>query len=57
MVKMETELESRRRLNIKESAKGELRYDITIELFNKPNDEAVKQLMDLKEKIERALGR
>jgi len=54
---METELESRRRLNIKESAKGELRYDITIELFNKPNDEAVKQLMDLKEKIERALGR
>jgi len=54
---METEIESRRRLNLKESAKGELRYDLTLEVYNKDNEEAVKQLMELKEQIERALGR
>ena len=54
---METEIESRRRLNLKESAKGELRYDLTLELYNKDNDEAVKQLMDLVKQVKRALGR
>ena len=54
---MECELESRRRLNLKESAKGELRYELTLELYNKDNDEAVKQLIDLKEKVERALNK
>ena len=50
------EIESRRRLNLKQTAKGKLTWDITVELFNKSNQEAVGELKDLKEKVERAFG-
>lgn len=43
---------NRTRVNIKQTAKGKLYYDITVELINKSNDEVVTTLKDLKTKVE-----
>lgn len=52
----QTTYQSRKRVNLKQSAKGNLQYDITVELFDKTNEETITELKDLKEKIEKALA-
>ena len=47
--------EPRKRVNLKTSTKGVFTYDITVELFDKSNEEVVKEVMDLKEKVEKNL--
>jgi hypothetical protein len=51
-----TEIKTRRRLNLKQNARGGLYWDITVELFNKSNKETVKAMQDLKEQVEKAFG-
>ena len=38
---------SRRRINARQNAKGDLQFDLTVELFNKSNEDTVKSLNEL----------
>ena len=50
---MEYSYKVRRRLNLKTNAKGDTQYDMTIETIDSTNDEIVKELIDLKDKIKK----
>ena len=39
----------RKRVNLKQSAKGNIQFDITVEEFSKSNEEVVQEIKDLKE--------
>jgi len=47
--------QTRKRINLKQTAKGDLYYDLTVELFNATNEETVKELMALKYQVEQAI--
>ena len=44
----QTIIQDRRRIGLSQTASGKLTWDITVELFNKSNEETVKEAMDLK---------
>jgi len=48
-------IESRKRICLKQTAKGKVYYECAVELFNKTNEEAVKELIDLKNKVEKEI--
>lgn len=48
----EKDIQSRRRVNLKQTAKGDLYYDLTIELYNDTNENTVEELKKLKEEVE-----
>lgn len=52
---MEEEIKAfhtRRRVNLKQTAKGKLYFEVCIETFGKDNVETINELDDLKKKIE-----
>ena len=48
-------IESRRRINLKQTAKGLIYWDITVEVFNKDNRTTLDEVLELKEMVERAI--
>ena len=44
---MVSETQSRRRINIKQTSKGHLYFDATVELENKTNLEVVREMQEL----------
>jgi hypothetical protein len=56
---METLLEikeKRSRVNLTESAKGEIRIEVTLEDYNKSNEEIAKDAKDLFEQVKKVCG-
>ena len=49
------EPQDRRRLNIRELASGELRFDLTLEMFNKTSKEFVEEMKDLLDLVNKAI--
>ena len=49
------QIQNRIRVNLKQTSKGVLYFELTVELYNKSNAEVVAEAMDLKEKIEKAI--
>jgi hypothetical protein len=52
----ETIISNRRRVNIGYTASGKITWDITVELFNKTNEETVKEATELKNLVEEHIG-
>ena len=52
----QTTYQSRKRVNLKQNAKGNIQYEATVELFDKTNDEVITEITDLKAKLESALS-
>jgi len=49
-------VQSRRRINLSQSVKGVITWDITVENFNNNNEQAVDDIMDLKKRMEKKLN-
>jgi hypothetical protein len=49
------EASPRKRVNVGFTASGKLTWDLTVELFNKSNDEIIAEVLDLKQKLTTAL--
>ena len=50
-------IESRRRINLKQTAKGLIYWDITVECFNKDNRTTLDEVLELKAMVEKAIPR
>jgi len=52
----QTTYQSRKRVALKQNAKGNIQYEATVELFDKTNDEVIAEITDIKAKLESALS-
>ena len=55
-MEQQTTYQSRKRVALKQNAKGAVQYEATVEMFDKTNDEVLSEITDLKKKLESALS-
>jgi len=49
------QIQNRRRVNLKQTSKGVVYWDITVELCGSTNEETMKEVLALKEQVEKEI--